>query len=901
MEVMEEGNLMDRIPILLQRDLQYYQEKQNVLQEKICPGVVGGKLDFPRYASFASIKIVLWWEDEYLAAYRKHSGLLHKNTEFEETKTEHQDMASDVKGSNPEMFVSLVTKSADKLLEHLHCLSQESLDHADLTVLTATIGAAALIKNCLWVYLQSVSTTICPPTVEDEKGGSLKLSYKQYSEMTEALAERLLDLHCRLLTLYIMQDAESLHWENQQTFFESERGSYTIQMWWLYIKGTREDLWNSVPPKMAQRVFAGMLNETLTVLTVRYTQTIPSFARSQLLLCDVTNILFCVSELLASISENGEAYIGLQLANQSKIIRDIHAKCQELFACLLLRGAPLGVLFKLFRKGTRSMDLFSSRQGLPSGWIVFTLPRLFPVHQAAAGQWVSRSLDLPTSTCIALELKVLLAAPQPNWSHLLKVLLMRDATITTIVIHHLMKNLPTSDNFHSALEQGFFNQNLDRKCEAFLCAGECFSSYDSNKEKDPIGEANYQVVLSLVYIIIGTGKTSDISASVIAALEKGSMNNWSDCLDKRQVWDQKRPPWLEAILHFVYPILDCVVQMLVNAVQTGATMYQAMSLAITCLSEMWDCIPDGLYKICMLLSEIVPVATKCLGDSVLIQILFAALYTKLLEMALNEEKNSNEVSESHNIESQNPSKASICHSLCEAICSLDEDNKHTEQLKLFLKQIKESKNVKFTVLNRANYNIGGGGGAGGGEEQTGLSGVSTVKIEDLNGIDDDDEDDNRNDNNIHDSLSSSCVDEFDVESTDYIAELLVSDIITLNTGKQCLKMCFNYLKSNKEWILQQLGVSSLETNEFQPLPGQKIQEDEQPLLKTMFYIGLTPFDQLLTGGLKIDYALWLSMPMSLTPERAWIQISHRSEFQENTKLPLHDAAMVAGITSNLKC
>ena len=134
---------------------------------------------------------------------------------------------------NPEKFVSLLTKSADQLLEHLHCLSQESLDHADLTVLTATIGAAALVKNCLWVYLQSVTTHICPPKVDDEKGGSLKLSYKQYSEMTEALAERLLDLHCRLLTLYIIQDADCLHWENSQPFFESERGSYTVQMWWL--------------------------------------------------------------------------------------------------------------------------------------------------------------------------------------------------------------------------------------------------------------------------------------------------------------------------------------------------------------------------------------------------------------------------------------------------------------------------------------------------------------------------------------------------------------------------------------------------------------------------------------------------------------------------------------------
>lgn len=80
MEVMEEGNLMDRVPILLQRDMQYYQVKfdwasnlnitlhisywqnhQTVLQETICPGIVGGKLDFPRYAAFAAVKIVSWY------------------------------------------------------------------------------------------------------------------------------------------------------------------------------------------------------------------------------------------------------------------------------------------------------------------------------------------------------------------------------------------------------------------------------------------------------------------------------------------------------------------------------------------------------------------------------------------------------------------------------------------------------------------------------------------------------------------------------------------------------------------------------------------------------------------------------------------------------------------------
>lgn len=57
-------------------DFIFLQHNQTVLQETICSGIVGGRLDFPRYASFASVKICLWLEDEYFAAYSRHSGLL---------------------------------------------------------------------------------------------------------------------------------------------------------------------------------------------------------------------------------------------------------------------------------------------------------------------------------------------------------------------------------------------------------------------------------------------------------------------------------------------------------------------------------------------------------------------------------------------------------------------------------------------------------------------------------------------------------------------------------------------------------------------------------------------------------------------------------------------------------
>lgn len=62
---------------------------------------------------------------------------------------------------------------------------------------------------------------------------------------------------------------------------------------------------------------------------------------------DILNILLCVSQLLPAVCEKGEELIGLNITSLGKIIRDVHAKCQELLICLLLRGAPLHCLYKV--------------------------------------------------------------------------------------------------------------------------------------------------------------------------------------------------------------------------------------------------------------------------------------------------------------------------------------------------------------------------------------------------------------------------------------------------------------------------------------------------------------------------------------------------------------------------
>jgi protein KIAA0825 len=142
--------------------------------------------------------------------------------------------------------------------------------------------------------------------------------------------------------------------------------------------------------------------------------------------------------------------------------------------------------------------------------------------------------------------------------------------------------------------------------------------------------------------------------------------------------------------------------------------------------------------------------------------------------------------------------------------------------------------------------------------------------------------------------------EYDVENADYISEVLASDVLTTSVGKQSVKMMYKYIKYNVEFLLQQLNVSDVEPDVNEKHPGQRIEQEPASLLNTMFHIGHQPFDQLLTGKLNIDFMGWLQTPMSLTSERAWLQVSQRFEFQENVELSAHETLMVQSITSQLK-
>lgn len=135
---------------------------------------------------------------------------------------------------------------------------------------------------------------------------------------------------------------------------------------------------------------------------------------------------------------------------------------------------------------------------------------------------------------------------------------MRDAHLTGIILRHLLQHLPSSENFKNVARNSFVEAATEsKKCEGFLCRGECFKVSDLLAEdvgkdikilkilktihahsillQDPVGQSNCQIVLSLTYLLVALGKAVDIKLCLVKNLEEVGLPGWSDCLDKRQV------------------------------------------------------------------------------------------------------------------------------------------------------------------------------------------------------------------------------------------------------------------------------------------------------------------------------------------------------------------------------
>lgn len=95
-----------------------------------------------------------------------------------------------------------------------------------------------------------------------------------------------------------------------------------------------------------------------------------------------------------------------------------------------------------------------------------------------------------------------------------------------------------------------------------------------------------------------------------------------------------------------------------------------------------------------MLQDIIPNDITPLNNSALIQILISALYSEMLQFCEDKEtvrfSTPNKKNSITSLEPAFSSVENIALAVAEALCTIDEDNKHTDQLEEFLEQVKDN-------------------------------------------------------------------------------------------------------------------------------------------------------------------------------------------------------------------
>lgn len=123
-----------------------------------------------------------------------------------------------------------------------------------------------------------------------------------------------------------------------------------------------------------------------------------------------------------------------------------------------------------------------------------------------------------------------------------------------------------------------------------------------------------------------------------------------------------------------------------------------MSLALACFGELYICIPNSVLNTAQAMNKNIPAHCHPIGSSVLLQVLCAALYSALLEYSNNDtldrsdiQETPRSIAESYSFDPQD--RCASATALGEALCSIDEDNKHTDQIDDLLHNIEQWLNL----------------------------------------------------------------------------------------------------------------------------------------------------------------------------------------------------------------
>ena len=103
------------------------------------------------------------------------------------------------------------------------------LSKGEMASLFSVLSGLSLMRNRFWYLNEDLVLNGQQRIFQEE--------YAELVELIEAGLSQLVEYQTSLIATTILHDVESQRWTDMTPFYEDERISHCIQMWWYYLQG----------------------------------------------------------------------------------------------------------------------------------------------------------------------------------------------------------------------------------------------------------------------------------------------------------------------------------------------------------------------------------------------------------------------------------------------------------------------------------------------------------------------------------------------------------------------------------------------------------------------------------------------------------------------------------------
>ncbi|KAL8577449.1 hypothetical protein ACOMHN_048084 [Nucella lapillus] len=232
------------------------------------------------------------------------------------------------------------------------------------------------------------------------------------------------------------------------------------------------------------------------------------------------------------------------VASPLDALYSIHNLCSNLMAALAVVASPLEALYRAYQRGfSMHHEELRSQEGTShcgnTQWMHFFWPSLF----ARGGH--KHYDDMQTTSALYLQLTLLLRQPQPNWGLLIQALLMKEYTLSVILLSRSLM-MASSHHIHS--------ESLDSTNGEEAGQGQGSGSRSSgSRQQEPAGNAR-SVVFAIVGVLAHAHQFPNALAKcLLPAVER--CDEWELFNVKTASPELKPPLWMEALFNILDPLL----------------------------------------------------------------------------------------------------------------------------------------------------------------------------------------------------------------------------------------------------------------------------------------------------------------------------------------------------------